>query len=81
MARALLLIDIQNDYFPGGAVPLHEMEAAAAQAARLLSHFRARGEPVITCNIFRCGRARLFSFRAHRAPSIIRWSNLSRQSR
>ena len=47
MARALLLIDIQNDYFPGGAVPLHEMEAAAAQAARLLSHFRARGEPVI----------------------------------
>lgn len=47
MARALLLIDIQNDYFPGGAVPLHEMEAAATQAARLLQHFRARGEPVI----------------------------------
>jgi nicotinamidase-related amidase len=47
VARALLLIDIQNDYFPGGAVPLHEMEAAATQAARLLRHFRARGEPVI----------------------------------
>ena len=81
MARALLLIDIQNDYFPGGAVPLHEMEAAAAQAARLLSHFRARGEPVIHVQHLSVRQGATFSFRAHQAPSIIRWSNLSRQSR
>ncbi len=43
----LLIIDIQRDYFPGGAHPLWEPEAAAANAARLLAAFRERGEPVI----------------------------------
>jgi nicotinamidase-related amidase len=47
MARALLIIDIQNDYFPGGAFPLVEPEAAAANAARVLAGFRAGGEPVV----------------------------------
>jgi nicotinamidase-related amidase len=47
MARALLIIDIQNDYFPGGAFPLVEPDAAAANAARLLAAFRAGGEPVV----------------------------------
>jgi hypothetical protein len=30
MARGLLVIDIQRDYFPGGAFPLVDTEAAAA---------------------------------------------------
>jgi len=47
MARALLIIDIQNDYFPGGANPLVEPEAAAANAGRVLDAFRASGEPVV----------------------------------
>jgi nicotinamidase-related amidase len=47
MARALLIIDIQRDYFPGGAFPLFAPEAAAANAARVLAGFRAAGEPVI----------------------------------
>lgn len=47
MARALVIIDIQNDYFPGGAFPLHEPEAAAARAAELLAAFREAGEPVL----------------------------------
>ncbi|GAA3883117.1 cysteine hydrolase family protein [Leifsonia kafniensis] len=47
MTRALVIIDIQQDYFPGGANPLVGPEAAADAAARLLAHFRARGEPVI----------------------------------
>jgi nicotinamidase-related amidase len=42
---ALLLIDIQNDYFPGGLMPLEGMEAAAAKAAELLAEFRARDWP------------------------------------
>lgn len=46
-ATALLLIDIQDFYFPGGAVPLHEPEAAARNAARLLERFRAEGRPVV----------------------------------
>lgn len=47
MSRALLIIDIQNDYFPGGAYPLVEPEAAAAAAGRVLERFRAAGEPVV----------------------------------
>jgi nicotinamidase-related amidase len=47
MTRCLLIIDIQNDYFPGGAYPLHEPEAAAAAAGQLLARFRADGQPVV----------------------------------
>lgn len=46
MTTALLLIDIQNDYFPGGAMALVGQDAAAAQAARLLASFRAKALPV-----------------------------------
>jgi len=45
MTTALLLVDIQNDYFPDGAMALERMDAAAANAARLLAGFRDRGLP------------------------------------
>jgi nicotinamidase-related amidase len=45
MNPALVLIDIQNDYFPGGRMTLDGAEAAAERAGRLLDHFRARGWP------------------------------------
>ncbi|MEP4194381.1 MAG: cysteine hydrolase family protein [Aliishimia sp.] len=41
---ALILIDIQNDYFNGGLMPLDGMDTAAANASRLLSGARARNE-------------------------------------
>ncbi|MEM8564226.1 MAG: cysteine hydrolase family protein [Pseudomonadota bacterium] len=44
---ALVLIDIQNDYFDGGRKPLEGMRAAAANATRLLEHFRQHSLPVI----------------------------------
>lgn len=44
---ALILIDIQNDYFPDGLMPLPNMPAAAKQAARLLAGARAAGDVVI----------------------------------
>jgi nicotinamidase-related amidase len=47
VARCLLIIDIQRDYFPGGAHPLVGSDAAAIVAQRLLTSFRARGEPVV----------------------------------
>ena len=47
MSQALLIIDIQNDYFPGGAMELVGSDAAGAQAARLLTHFRAHRWPVL----------------------------------
>jgi nicotinamidase-related amidase len=46
MARALVVVDIQNDYFPGGANPLVGPEAAAEQARALIDAFRASGEPI-----------------------------------
>lgn len=45
--RALLIIDLQNDYFEGGLFPLVNTEAAARTAARLLSAARAAGDLVI----------------------------------
>ena len=47
MNRALVIVDIQRDYFPGGKMPLHEPEAAAEKAAQVLEAFRAAGDPVI----------------------------------
>lgn len=44
---ALILIDIQNDYFPGGSWEVDQMERVAANAARLLQAARARGDLVI----------------------------------
>jgi len=45
--KTLLIIDIQNDYFRGGAYPLVEPDAAALQASRLLARFREASEPVV----------------------------------
>jgi nicotinamidase-related amidase len=47
MKTALLLIDLQNDYFPGGKMELAGPLEAAAQAARLLARFRASGWPLV----------------------------------
>ncbi len=46
MTTALLLVDIQNDYFPGGRMELAGMTEAAAKAAGLLARFRSEGWPV-----------------------------------
>ena len=45
--KALLIIDIQNDYFPGGKWVLDGMEEAAAKAASLLEASRAAGDLVV----------------------------------
>ena len=44
--RALLIIDIQNDYFPGGKMELEGADAAAAKARQALSAFREKSLPV-----------------------------------
>jgi len=45
--RALVIIDIQNDYFPGGKMELEGADAAAANAGKALARFRKEGVPVI----------------------------------
>jgi len=47
MKTALILIDIQNDYFPGGRMELEGSHEAAAQAGRLLDIFRQQGWPTV----------------------------------
>ncbi len=47
MSTVLLLVDIQNDYFPGGAMELHHSEEAGKKAAVLLQAFRDRFLPVV----------------------------------
>jgi len=44
---ALLLVDIQREYFPGGAIPLEGAAEAACQAKRLLAHARYNHVPAI----------------------------------
>lgn len=45
--RALVLIDVQNDYFPGGRWPLDGMDAAADNAAKVLAAARTSGDLVV----------------------------------
>jgi nicotinamidase-related amidase len=47
MTTALLIVDIQKDYFPGGAMEVVGATAAAGQAAALLEAFRRKLLPVI----------------------------------
>jgi nicotinamidase-related amidase len=45
--HALVIIDIQNDYFPGGKMELEGADAAASNAARALEQFRSKRLPIV----------------------------------
>ena len=45
--QALILVDIQNDYFPGGRNPVVGAEAAATVAKKVLDKAREKHEPII----------------------------------
>jgi nicotinamidase-related amidase len=45
--QALIVVDIQNDYFPSGKRPLVGVEAAADNAARIIAAARAAGQLVV----------------------------------
>lgn len=47
MNKAFILIDIQNDYFEGGAYPLVGAYQASLKAKQVLEHCRKEGIPVI----------------------------------
>jgi nicotinamidase-related amidase len=44
--RALIVIDVQRDYFPGGAWALPDAERTLPAIVRLIERARSRGEPV-----------------------------------
>lgn len=47
MNSALIIVDIQNDYFPAGKMPLVGPVEASEQAARLLAYFRRARWPIV----------------------------------
>ncbi len=47
MSEALVIIDIQNDYFPGGNMEVVNSESAAEKAKSLLSTFRQQKKTVV----------------------------------
>lgn len=47
MKTALLIIDIQNDYFENGSMPLSGSLEASQNAALILELFRAKGLPIV----------------------------------
>lgn len=47
MKTALVIIDVQNDYFSGGKWELHKADAALGNTQRILAAFREKKLPVI----------------------------------
>jgi nicotinamidase-related amidase len=45
--RAVLVVDLQNEYFPAGKLPLVGIDEAVANAARVIDGARTKGDPVI----------------------------------
>lgn len=47
MKTALIIIDIQNDYFLGGRMELVGAEQAAQKAKEALAYFRSQNLPIV----------------------------------
>lgn len=45
--RAVIAVDIQNEYFDAGKLPLVGINVAAANARKVMDHARAKGDAVI----------------------------------
>ena len=47
MSRTLLVIDVQNDYFPGGALPLWQPEETEGRIVSAIGKARAAGDSIV----------------------------------
>jgi nicotinamidase-related amidase len=61
MTRTLLVIDVQNEYFPGGALPLWQPEEAEARIVTAIGQARAAGDKVVLVQHVGKPDARLFA--------------------
>lgn len=52
MNTALVIIDVQNDYFPQGKCELFLAEQALTVTKTLLEYFRTKKFPVFMCNTY-----------------------------
>src|SRR5690606_3674318 len=61
MARTLLVIDIQNDYFPGGTLPLWQAEETEARIVSAIGKARRAGDKVVLVRHVSKAKAGLFA--------------------
>lgn len=62
MTKALLVIDLQNDYFPGGKFPLWNTDVVLQNIEQAISRSNAQGIPVIHIqHVARQGMAPFFN--------------------
>lgn len=71
MKTALLLIDLQNDFCPGGALAVTDGDAAVAVANRAIAACVARGEPVVACQDWHPANHRSFAVNANAQPGTL----------
>jgi nicotinamidase/pyrazinamidase len=64
--RALLLVDVQNDFCPGGALPVPEGDRVIPVLNRMVEQFERRGHPVYASRDWH--PAETTHFRAHGGP-------------
>ena len=61
MARTLLVIDIQNDYFPGGVLPLWQAPETEERIVAAIGKARAAGDKVVLVRHVSRAKAGLFT--------------------
>ena len=65
MKTALLLIDLQNDFCPGGALAVTEGDAVIPVANQAIAACLARGEPVVASQDWHPAKHRSFAVNSH----------------
>lgn len=60
MKQGLIIIDVQNDYFNGGAMELAGMDGAASHCKKLLELFRDRQAPIFHIQHIAAGEGSTF---------------------
>ncbi len=68
--RALIVIDLQNDYFPGGGFPLWNTDATLENIANAIARARAAGVPVIHVQHIADSRAGIAPFFNEGTPGV-----------
>lgn len=59
--RALVVVDVQNDFCPGGSLAVAHGDEVVAPLNRLIEEFLARGEPVIKSRDWHPARTKHFA--------------------
>ena len=61
MARALLVIDVQNDYFPGGVLPLWQADETEVRTVAAIGRARAAGDKIVLVQHISTAKTGLFA--------------------